>query len=89
MPKIVSPSLISVRPRPKWALSTATPAERLSNKLTAELRAMADEPDYQKKLYAQGNVPWNIGPAQLIKVLADDIKRLGDRLKSSGVNLVE
>jgi len=65
-----------------------TPPE-IANKLTAELRAMADEPDYQKKLYAQGNVPWNIGPAQLIKVLADDIKRLGDRLKSSGVNLVE
>jgi len=65
-----------------------TPPE-LVGKLTAELRAMADEPEYQKKLYVQGNVPWNVTPAQLGKVLADDIRRLGDRLKASGISLAE
>lgn len=62
---------------------------QIANKLTAELKAMADDPEYQKKLYAQGNIVWNVTPTQLGKVLSDDIRRLGERLKASGINLQE
>jgi len=65
-----------------------TPPE-VVNKLSAELKAMALEPDYAKKLYAQGNVAAYLPPAQLGQRLADDIKRLGDRIKASGLTFEE
>ena len=58
-------------------------------KLSAELKAMADEPEYSKKLYAQGNVAGYMPPAQLGQMLADDIKRLGERIKASGMSFQE
>jgi tripartite-type tricarboxylate transporter receptor subunit TctC len=61
----------------------------VANKLSAELKAMALEPDYAKKLYAQGNVAAYMPPAQLGQRLADDIKRLGDRIKASGLTFEE
>jgi len=63
-----------------------TPPE-IVNRLTVELRALADESEHQEKLKTQGNVPWNATPEQLGKVLADGIQSLGDRLKASGINL--
>ncbi|MFL6693445.1 MAG: Bug family tripartite tricarboxylate transporter substrate binding protein, partial [Ramlibacter sp.] len=65
-----------------------TPPEVVS-RVSAELKAMSEEPEYAKKLYAQGNIVWYVPPAQLGKVLSDDIARLGDRLKASGINLQE
>jgi len=58
-------------------------------KLTRELQAMAQEPDYLKKLAAQGNVGWYVAPPQMGKVLSDDIKRLGERIKASGLTFEE
>ena len=58
-------------------------------KLSGELKAMAQEPDYAKKMYAQGNVAAYVPPDQLGKILKDDIKRLGDRIKASGINFQE
>jgi tripartite-type tricarboxylate transporter receptor subunit TctC len=58
-------------------------------KLSAELKAMAQEPEYSKKLYAQGNVAAYLTPDQLGKLLSDDIKRLGERIKASGQNFAE
>jgi tripartite-type tricarboxylate transporter receptor subunit TctC len=65
-----------------------TPPEIVS-KLTGELKAMAAEPEYGKKLYAQGNIAWYIAPAQLGKLLSDDINRLGERIKASGLKFEE
>jgi hypothetical protein len=50
---------------------------------------MAQEPAYQKQLLAQGNVATFIPPADLAKMLSDDITKLGKRLKASGINLAE
>jgi tripartite-type tricarboxylate transporter receptor subunit TctC len=58
-------------------------------KLTAELKAMAQEPEYAKKLYAQGNVASYMPPEQLGKLLSDDITRLGERIKASGLSFTE
>jgi tripartite-type tricarboxylate transporter receptor subunit TctC len=65
-----------------------TPAE-IVNKLSAELKAIAAEPEYAKKLYAQGNVAAYLTPAQLGQRLNDDIKRLGERIKASGLSFEE
>jgi tripartite-type tricarboxylate transporter receptor subunit TctC len=58
-------------------------------KLSAELQAMAQEPEYAKKLYLQGNVANYIPPAQLGKMLVDDTRRLGERIRASGLSFVE
>lgn len=65
-----------------------TPPEVVA-KLTAELKAMAQEPEYAKKLYAQGNVASYMPPDQLGNLLANDIKRLGVRIKASGLTFEE
>ena len=65
-----------------------TPPE-VVNRISAELKAMADEPEYAKKLYAQGNVAAYVAPAQLGKMLSDDIKRLGEKIKASGLTFEE
>lgn len=59
------------------------------NRLTEELKAMAAEPEYQKRMAAQGNVAAYEAPGELGRKLAADIRRLGDRIKSAGLNLVE
>jgi tripartite-type tricarboxylate transporter receptor subunit TctC len=53
--------------------------------LTAELKAMSQESEYVKKLNAQGNVANYRTPEQLGKLLSDDIKRLGERIRASGL----
>jgi len=58
-------------------------------RLSLELQAMAQEPDYTKKLYLQGNVAYFIPPAQLGKILVDDTRRLGERIRASGLNFSE
>lgn len=58
-------------------------------KLSTELQAMAQEPEYAKKLYLQGNVANYIAPAQLGKILVDDTRRLGERIRASGLSFVE
>ena len=58
-------------------------------KLSSELQAMAQEPEYAKKLYLQGNVANYIPPAQLSKILVDDTRRLGERIRASGLSFVE
>jgi tripartite-type tricarboxylate transporter receptor subunit TctC len=58
-------------------------------KLSKELQAMSQEPEYLKKLSAQGNVGWYVPPPQMGKVLGDDIKRLGERIKASGLTFEE
>jgi len=65
-----------------------TPPE-VVNRIGAELKAMAEEPEYGKKLNAQGNVAAYMPPAQLGKRLSDDIQRLGDRIKASGLRMAE
>jgi len=65
-----------------------TPPEVVAE-LSGELKAMAAEPEYGKKLYAQGNIAWYIPPAQLGKLLSDDINRLGERIKASGLKFEE
>ncbi len=65
-----------------------TPPE-VVNRLTAELKAMADEPEYAKKMAQQGNVASYMPPAQLGKMLADDIKRLGEKITASGAKFTE
>ena len=65
-----------------------TPPEILA-KLTSELKAMSQEPAYQKQLLAQGNVATFLPPADLAKMLRDDITKLGVRLKASNINLAE
>jgi tripartite-type tricarboxylate transporter receptor subunit TctC len=59
------------------------------NRISAELKAMADEPEYAKKLAIQGNVASYLPPAQLGKLLSDDIKRLGEKIKASGITFEE
>jgi tripartite-type tricarboxylate transporter receptor subunit TctC len=59
------------------------------NKLSAELKVIAQDPAYAKNMYAQGNVATYLPPAQLGQRLNDDIKRLGDRIKASGLKLEE
>ncbi len=63
-----------------------TPPEVVA-KLGTELKAMAQEPEYAKKLYAQGNIASAMPADQLGRMLADDIKRLGERIRASGVKL--
>ncbi len=58
-------------------------------KLSTELQAMAQEPEYAKKLYMQGNVANYIAPAQLGKILVDDTRRLGERIRASGMTFTE
>jgi tripartite-type tricarboxylate transporter receptor subunit TctC len=65
-----------------------TPPDILA-KLTNELKEMSQEPAYQKQMLAQGNVATFIPPADLAKMLSDDITKLGVRLKASGINLAE
>lgn len=65
-----------------------TPPEVVA-RLSAELQAMAQEAEYAKKLYAQGNVAAYLPPAQLGQRLGDDIKRLGERIKASGLTFEE
>jgi tripartite-type tricarboxylate transporter receptor subunit TctC len=65
-----------------------TPPEVVT-KLTAELKAMAQEPEYVKNLYAQGNVAAYLTPDQLGNRLSGDIKRLRERIKASGLTFEE
>lgn len=58
-------------------------------KLSTELQAMAQESEYAKKLYLQGNVANYIAPAQLGKILVDDTRRLGERIRASGLTFSE
>ncbi len=58
-------------------------------KLSTELQAMAQEPEYAKKLYLQGNVANYIAPAPLGKILVDDTRRLGERIRASGLSFAE
>jgi tripartite-type tricarboxylate transporter receptor subunit TctC len=58
-------------------------------KLSTELQAMAQEAEYAKKLYLQGNVANYIAPAALGKVLVDDTRRLGERIRASGLSFAE
>jgi hypothetical protein len=50
---------------------------------------MAQESEYTKKLYMQGNVANYIPPAQLGKILVDDTRRLGERIRASGLTFSE
>jgi tripartite-type tricarboxylate transporter receptor subunit TctC len=65
-----------------------TPAE-VVQKLSVELQAMAQEPEYAKKLYVQGNIANYVPPEQLGKTLAEDLRRLGERIRASGINFQE
>ena len=58
-------------------------------KLSTELQAMAQEAEYAKKLYLQGNVANYIAPAALGKILVDDTRRLGERIRASGLSFAE
>jgi tripartite-type tricarboxylate transporter receptor subunit TctC len=58
-------------------------------KLSTELQAMAQEVEYAKKLYLQGNVANYIAPAALGKILVDDTRRLGERIRASGLSFAE
>jgi hypothetical protein len=58
-------------------------------KLSTELQAMAQEAEYTKKLYLQGNVANYIAPAALGKILVDDTRRLGERIRASGLSFAE
>jgi tripartite-type tricarboxylate transporter receptor subunit TctC len=59
------------------------------NRLSAELKAMASEPEYQKRMASQGNIAAYETPAELGQKLSNDIKRLGDRIKAAGLTLTE
>jgi hypothetical protein len=50
---------------------------------------MAQEAEYAKKLYLQGNVANYIAPAALGKILVDDTRRLGERIRASGLSFAE
>lgn len=65
-----------------------TPSE-VVQKLSVELQAMAQEPEYAKKMYQQGNIANYVAPDALGKILADDTRRLGERIRASGINFQE
>lgn len=65
-----------------------TPSDVVA-RLSTELKAMASEPEYAKKMYIQGNIAGYVEPAQMGKNLADDIRKLGERIKASGIDFKE
>ncbi|MCD6078569.1 MAG: hypothetical protein K0R89_2507 [Ramlibacter sp.] len=65
-----------------------TPHE-VVQKLSVELQAMAQEPEYAKKMYQQGNIANYVPPDVLGKTLAEDTRRLGERIRASGISFQE
>ena len=65
-----------------------TPPEVVT-RLSSELKAMAAETEYAKKMYSQGNVAGFVEPALMGKILADDIRKLSERIKASGIDFKE
>lgn len=65
-----------------------TPSEVVT-RLSNELREMAQEPEYARRLYTQGNIANYVPPERMQQILADDIKRLAERIKASGINVIE
>jgi tripartite-type tricarboxylate transporter receptor subunit TctC len=59
------------------------------SRLSSELEKMTKEPEFQRKLYAQGNPAAYVPPDRLGKMVSDDIKRLGVRMKATGINFGE
>lgn len=67
---------------------TGTP-QPIVDRLSAELKEVAKEPEFIKKMYAQGNHAAYVPPEILAKTLSDGTRSLGERLKTSGINVVE
>ncbi|HEY0296115.1 MAG TPA: tripartite tricarboxylate transporter substrate binding protein [Bordetella sp.] len=61
--------------------------QNVVDKLNGALKVMAQDPEYQKKMYAQGNVATYSTPKELRDLLKTSIEQLGVRLKAAGINL--
>lgn len=55
-------------------------------RLTAECEKLTRDPEFQKALYAQGSPASFIPPDRLSQTLSQDVKRLGERMRATGIN---
>ncbi|ANN67065.1 hypothetical protein BAU06_12875 [Bordetella bronchialis] len=76
---------------PIWYAMFAPPGTpaNVVEKLDGALKAMAQDPAYQKQQAGQGNVVTYMAPAQVADMLRTDIAKLGVRLKDAGIHLEE
>jgi tripartite-type tricarboxylate transporter receptor subunit TctC len=67
---------------------TGTP-QPIIDRVSAALKELTMEPEFIKKMYAQGNHAAYVPPEALAKRLSEGTRSLGERLKASGINVVE